>query len=38
MLFDLLKDFISQKKQAGWPEYVIKNAVKGYLQYPGIYA
>lgn len=34
MLFDLLKDFVSQKKQASWPEYVIKNAVKEYLQFP----
>lgn len=34
MLFDLLKDFSSQKKQAAWPEYVIKNALKEYLQFP----
>jgi hypothetical protein len=34
MLLELLKDFVSQKKQAAWPEYVIKNAVKEYLQFP----
>lgn len=34
MLFNLLKDFVSQKKQASWPEYVIKNALKEYLQFP----
>lgn len=34
MLLDLLKDFVSQKKQAAWPDFVIKNAVKEYLQFP----
>ena len=34
MLFDLIKDFVNQKKQASWPEYVIKNAIKEYLQFP----
>lgn len=34
MLLDLLKDFVRQKKQAAWPDFVIKNAVKEYLQFP----
>jgi len=34
MFLDLLKDFVSQKIQAAWPEYVIRNAVKEYLQFP----
>ncbi|MBU3925013.1 MAG: nucleotidyl transferase AbiEii/AbiGii toxin family protein [Patescibacteria group bacterium] len=34
MLINLLKDFVSQKRQAGWPDFVINNALKEYLQYP----
>lgn len=34
MLINLLEDFVSQKKQAGWPEFVINNGLKEYLQYP----
>ena len=34
MLFDLLQDFVGQKKLAGWPDFVIKNSLKEYLQFP----
>lgn len=33
MLINLLEDFVSQKKQAGWPDFVINNGLKEYLQY-----
>ncbi|MEI6596971.1 MAG: nucleotidyl transferase AbiEii/AbiGii toxin family protein [bacterium] len=34
MLLNLLKDFVNQKRLAGWPDFVIKNALKEYLQFP----
>jgi len=34
MLLNSLKDFVSQKRQANYPEYVIKNSLKEYLQFP----
>ena len=34
MLFDLLQDFVRQKRLAAWPDFVIKNALKEYLQFP----
>ena len=34
MLLDSLKDFVDQKRQANYPEYVIKNSLKEYLQFP----
>lgn len=33
MLINLLQDFVNQKKQAGWPDFVINNGLKEYLQY-----
>lgn len=33
MLINLLQDFVSQKKQAGWPDFVINNGLKEYLQF-----
>lgn len=34
MLLKLLEDFVNQKRAAGWPDFVIKNALKEYLQFP----
>lgn len=33
MLVNLLQDFVNQKKQAGWPDFVINNGLKEYLQF-----
>ncbi len=33
MLVNLLEDFVNQKKQAGWPNFVINNGLKEYLQF-----
>lgn len=33
MLINILQDFVNQKKQAGWPDFVINNGLKEYLQY-----
>ena len=34
MLLELLRDYVAAKKTAGWPDFVIKNALKEYLQFP----
>lgn len=34
MLIKALKKFIEEKKEASWPDFVIKNAIKEYLQFP----
>lgn len=34
MLKQILKDIVNQKKKAGMPDFVIKNFLKEYLQYP----
>ncbi|MDP3057199.1 MAG: nucleotidyl transferase AbiEii/AbiGii toxin family protein [bacterium] len=34
MLINLLEDFVNEKKRSGWPDYVINNGLKEYLQYP----
>lgn len=33
MLINFLQDFVNQKKRAGWPDFVINNGLKEYLQY-----
>lgn len=34
MLLNLLQDFVNQKRQANWPDFVIVNGLKEYLQFP----
>lgn len=33
MLINTLQDFVNQKKQAGWSDFVINNGLKEYLQF-----
>ncbi len=34
MLLNLLQDFVNQKRQVNWPDFVIVNGLKEYLQFP----
>jgi hypothetical protein len=37
MLINFLKDFIDDKRSKFWPDFVIRNAVKEYLQFPVLF-
>ncbi len=34
MLIEQLKNFVTQKRKENWPDFVIKNGLKEYLQFP----